>query len=128
MVEQSRWIAPGIRILKAQSHNTIEIDRVQNSLSASAVILEYVMADPRSYCLVISRTASRIVPLAGKHQIETLVADYLKAVKAKQAAHAEARHLYDLLIRPISETEQKENLVVIRNVQLHLLPFTEPLN
>ncbi|HXI43584.1 MAG TPA: CHAT domain-containing protein [Bryobacteraceae bacterium] len=128
MVEQSRWITPGISILKAQSHNTIEIDRVQNSLSASAVILEYVMTDPRSYCLVISRTASRIVPLASKHQIETLVADYLKAVKAKQAAHAEARHLYDLLVRPISEAEQKENLVVIRDGQLHLVPFDGLIN
>src|SRR5260370_16934177 len=123
MVEQSRWITPGISILKAQSHNTIEIDRVQNSLSASAVILEYVMADPHSYCLVISRTASRRLPLASKHQIETLVADYLKAVKAKQAAHTEARPLYDLLVRPISKVDQKGTSALILHSPLRPLPL-----
>jgi CHAT domain-containing protein len=122
-VEQSRWITPGISILKAQSHNTIGIDSVQHTLSASAVILEYVVADPRSYCLVISRTGSRIVPLASKQRIEPIVAAYLKAVKAKQAAHAEARQLFDVLLRPISEAAQKDTLIVIRDGQLHLVPF-----
>ena len=64
LVEQARWITPEISILKAQSHDPVGMEQVQRSLDPSAVILEYVVADPRSYCLVISKTDARIVPLA----------------------------------------------------------------
>lgn len=67
MAEQSQWVTPGVSILKAQAHQTIGADRVSKSLTSSAVVLEYVLAEPRSYCLVISRQGSRIVPLAGRH-------------------------------------------------------------
>jgi len=123
MAEQSRWINPEINILKAQAQSTIGIDRVQHSLDVSAVVLEYVVADPKSYCLVISRTDSHIVRLPGKQQIEALVAAYLKAVKAKQDAYAEARNLYDALLRPIREAAKKATLVVVRDGQLHFVPF-----
>jgi len=59
-----------ISILKAQSHDPVSLEQVQRSLDPSAVILEYVVADPRSYCLVISKTDARIVALADKQSIE----------------------------------------------------------
>ena len=123
MAEQSRWITPEVSILKARSRETIGIERVQNVLSPSSLILEYVVADPRSFCLAISRTETRIVPLASKHQIDTLVEAYLRAVRAKQPAAAEAHKLFDVLLRPVPEVANKENLVVIRDGRLHLLPF-----
>ena len=78
---------------------------------------------PRSYCLTISRNGSRIVRLGSKAQIEALVAAYLKAVKAKLPATYEARNLYDALVRPIREASQKQNLIIVRDGQLHLVPF-----
>jgi CHAT domain-containing protein/tetratricopeptide (TPR) repeat protein len=122
-VEQSRWVTPEISILKARAHSTVGIDLVQNSLEASEAILEYVVADPHSYCLVISHSNVRIVTLAGKHQIEALIAAYLKPVRDKQPAFAEARALYDVLLQPVPEAARKEELVVIRDGQLHLVPF-----
>jgi CHAT domain-containing protein len=123
MAEQSRWITPEVSILNTHSHHPASIARVQHSLKSSAVILEYVVADPSSYCLVISHTGSHIVRLGSKHHIEMLVAAYLKAIKAKQAGRDEGRQLYDALIRPIPEAQQKQDLVVIRDGQLHLAPF-----
>jgi CHAT domain-containing protein len=38
-------------------------------------------------------------------------------------AHVEARKLFNAVVRPIREAGQKQNLVVIRDGQLHLLPF-----
>jgi hypothetical protein len=67
------------------------LDRVQKSTAPSAAILEYVMTDPKSYCLVIANSGRQMVPLAPKKEINGLVASYLKAVKAKAPAHAEAR-------------------------------------
>jgi CHAT domain-containing protein len=92
-------------------------------LTSSVAVLEYVLAEPRSYCLVISRQGSRIVPLVGRRHIEGLAAAYLKAVKAKLPARAEARQLYDALLSPIAEVAAKSDLVVIRDGPLHLVPF-----
>jgi len=123
VAEQSRWIAPDVSILKARAHASIGVERVEKSLSPSAVILEYVVADPKSYCLVISHGGSHIVPLASGEHINALVATYLKAIKTRQQARAEGRQLYDVLLRPIPEAAQKETLVVVRDGRLHLVPF-----
>jgi CHAT domain-containing protein len=123
LVEQTRWITPEISILKAKSHDPVSMEQVQRSLDPAMVILEYVVADPRSYCLVISKTEARILPLAGKQSIEALIAAYLKAVKAKAPAHNEARLLYDALLAPIPMAAQKEHLFVVRDGPLHLVPF-----
>ena len=123
MAEQSRWITPDVSILKARAHALVGVERVEHSLSPSSLILEYVVADPQSYCLVISHSGSRLVSLAGRERINALVAAYLKAVKAKQPAREEGRQLYDVLLRPIAETAKKETLVIIPDGPLHLIPF-----
>ena len=123
MAEQSRWVTPDVSILKARAHAAVGIERVERSLSPSAVILEYVVADPQSYCLVISHGGSHIVPIAGGEHVNALVATYLKAVKTRQPAREEGRRLYDALLRPIPEAAQKETLVIVRDGRLHLVPF-----
>ena len=121
--EQSRWVTPEISILKAQSHETMGIAQVQQVLGPSSAILEYVIAEPQSHCLVISSAGARTVALAGRHQIEGLVLAYLKAVKAKQSAHIEARRLYDALVAPAGDAGRKPDLVIVRDGLLHLVPF-----
>jgi CHAT domain-containing protein len=123
MQEQARLVAPGVSILKARSHATVGLAQVQEILSPSAIVLEYVVANPRSYCLVISRSGSRIVPLEGRDRIEALVTAYLAAVKKKQSALPEARSLCDAVVGPISETTVAKTLVVVRDGQLHRVPF-----
>jgi CHAT domain-containing protein len=123
MAEQAKWVTPGINILKSKSRATIGIDAVQKSLPPSALLLEYVTADPVSYCLYISRTSTGIAALDGKTRIEALVSAYLKAVKAKHLARAEARDLYNAVLRPVREATQNRVLIVVRDGQLHLVPF-----
>ena len=90
-MEQARWITPEINILKAQSHDR----SAWNKSSAASIRLRSswntLLADPRSYCLVISKTDVRIVPLAAQKSIEALITAYLKAVKAKAPAKMEAQ-------------------------------------
>jgi len=123
IAEQSRWVNPEVSILKSESHRTIGIAALQRSLDESTVILEYVAADPRSYCLVISRTGLSVVPLSETRRIEALTTAYIHAIKSRQQARAEAGGLYDALVRPITGIAHKERLVVIRDGQLHFLPF-----
>jgi CHAT domain-containing protein len=122
MAEQARWVTPDVSILKARAHTLVGLDRVERSLSPSSLILEYVVADPQSYCLVISHGGSRLVPLVGREHINSLVLAYLNAVKAKKAARDEGRQLYDALLNPISEAARAETLVIIPDGPLHLVP------
>jgi CHAT domain-containing protein len=121
--EQERWITPGASALKTKPRETVTLEQIQQALPPSAVLLEYVMANPNSYCLTISRSGSRIVRLGSRAEIEKLVASYLMAVKAKLPAAREAHSLYDALLRPISETSQKGTFIVVPDGQLHLVPF-----
>jgi CHAT domain-containing protein len=128
LAEQSRSITPEISILKAKEHQTVTLAQVQQSLSPSEAVLEYVVDDPASYCLIITRKNYRIAKLAGKGIISPAVAAYLREVKAKHAAGAEARKLFQLLLEPIPEAEHKEQLVIVRDGQLHLVPFDALMN
>jgi CHAT domain-containing protein len=121
--EQARWITPGASVLKNKPREAVGMEQIQQATAPSAALLEYVIADPTSYCLMISRGGSRIVRLGSKAQIEALVAAYLAAVKAKLPAISEARNLYDALLRPIPEIAQKDNLTIVRDGQLNLVPF-----
>jgi len=123
MTEQARWISPGVSVLKAKSREPVAIEQVQRSLAPSVLLLEYVLANPSSYCLVISRDASRIVHLKSKAEIEPLITAYLKAVNTKGPAVAEASRLYEALIHPVREAARARTLVIVRDGQLHMVPF-----
>ena len=123
LAEQFRSIAPEISILKSNVHRAITLKELQTSLSPSEAVLEYVVDDPASYSVVITRENARIVKLPGKQIISPLVSAYLSEVKAKHSAHDESRRLYDVLLDSIPEAHSKEQLVIVRDGLLHLVPF-----
>ena len=123
LAEQSRWVTPGVSILKARSHEIAGVDRVQAALPDSTVLLEYVVANPRSYCVVISRRSARIVPLIGRTELEALISPCVKGLKSRHVQKAEGRQLYAAVMKPIAEVACHRNLVVVRDGPLHLLPF-----
>jgi hypothetical protein len=75
-VQESRWITPGINILKRRSPETVTLQLVQQHLDSNTAILEYVLAKHQSYCLTITHNSYRIVPLAPQAEIEASVAGY----------------------------------------------------
>ena len=74
------------------------------------------------------RKGSRIAKLAGNAAISPAVTTYLKEVKAKRSAYVEARNLFQLLLEPIPEAQTKEQVIVVRDGQLHLVPFDALVN
>ena len=123
LAEQFRSITPEISILKSNVHRTMLLKELESSLSPSEAVLEYVIDQPASYCVVITRENARIVKLPGKQIISSLVSAYLSEVKAKHSAQEQARRLYDVLLDSIPEAQSKEQLMIIRDGQLHLVPF-----
>ncbi len=97
---------------------------VQRALLGNEALLEYVLSDPDSYCLVLTRTAARLVSLgASRGRIELLVRDYLTKIRSRKNGDDAARRLYSILLARVPEARTKPRVVVIPDGVLHLLPF-----
>jgi CHAT domain-containing protein len=123
LAEEARWVTPASPTWKSQPWQTTPLDRIRAGLNANELVLEYVLAKPHSYCLVVSRDSANIVALADREAIETLVLAYLKTLKTKGASKAEAEGLYDALLKSIAEVSKKERIIIVPDGGLHLLPF-----
>jgi CHAT domain-containing protein len=123
LVEQTRWLSPLPTTLSSASHNTIPLERLRRTLDPEEVLLEYVLAEPRSHCLVITRERARIVALPGRAEIEEIVSSYLETIKSKRTSTALGQQLFDAVLRPVTEMGQKKRILIVRDGQLHLLPF-----
>src|SRR5215467_10699427 len=123
LAEEARWVTPASPTWKSQPWQTTPLERIRASLNEGEIVLEYVLAQPHSYCLVISRDSARIVPLADREAIESLVLAYLKTLKTKSSSKAQATSLYDALLKGIPEVSQKEHIIIVPDGRLHLLPF-----
>jgi len=123
LLEQSRSINPEISIVRTGEHEEVSLARVQSNLSDSEALLEYVMDDPASYCLVVTHSSYKVVTLAGASTIAPAVSRYLREVRAKRPGRNEATDLYRLLLERIPEASTRKQLVIIRDGQLHLIPF-----
>jgi len=123
LVEEARWLAPGSNAWKSRPWETIPLERVRNSLSPNQMMLEYVLAEPQSFCLAITKDFARIVPLTSRGDIDKLVSAYLKTLKTKGTSTQEGARLYAELFKGIPETSTKVRLIVVPDGPLHLLPF-----
>src|SRR5467141_1874467 len=123
LAEEARWVTPTSGTWKSQPWQTIPLARIREGLTTNELVLEYVMAQPHSYCLAIGRDSARIVPLPDRESIESSVIVYLKTLKTKGASKAQGGDLYATLLREIPEISKKERLVIVPDGRLHLLPF-----
>ena len=123
LAEEARWVTPASANWKSQPWQTTPLERIRAGLNGDEIVLEYVLAQPHSYCLVIGRDSAHIVPLADREAIESLVLAYLKTLKTKAASKAQAAALYDALLKGIPEVSKKERIIIVPDGRLHLLPF-----
>lgn len=97
---------------------------IESNLRSDEVILEYVLSEPNSYCVWIWKNGAGVQELAGgRKQIEDLTRKFLESVKARRDDEAAARELYTILIGKLPPNANRENLIVVADGVLHLLPF-----
>ena len=102
----------------------ISLTRLQKALKGDEAFLEYVLTDPVSYCLAISREHVEVFRLAGRSQIGKQVDAVLAALrKGGTEAGAEAA-LYATVIGPMaSVVSSKGRLTIVPDGPLYQLPF-----
>lgn len=121
--EQKRAVNPDLTILHTSHFRPVPLQKLQNTLNPSEVLLEYVVAEPHSYVLVLTARSRRIVKLSGRKNIENLVAGYTAAVKQNANARQQARDLYQSLLAPIPLIRSKPRYLIIPDGCLNLVPF-----
>jgi CHAT domain-containing protein len=100
------------------------LKRIEEDLDSNELLLEYVLDDPTAFCILVSRSGTRVQTLpAGRKQIESVVLQYLTEIRAKKSALEPSRQLFRHLIAPIPGAIAASNLVIAPDGVLNLLPF-----
>jgi CHAT domain-containing protein len=102
----------------------IPLKQIQEIIGPDEVVLEYVLDEPHSYCLWISKSQSGVQTLAeGRREIEDLVEIYLDAIRAKREDLDASSHLYSALLGQLPSEANRERAVVVPDGALNLVPF-----
>jgi CHAT domain-containing protein len=98
--------------------------KVQEVLKPDEVLLEYVLDDPTSFCVVVSQKGASIRALpVGRKEIENLGQRFIGEIRAKVAAAELSKRLYAMLVKPIPEAATATRFIIAPDAILNLLPF-----
>ena len=103
---------------------TVSIQELQKHLGQEDLLLEYVLADPASYCFAITRSSARLIELPSAKELDPLLSKYHQMLQRKEFAATSAQKLYRLMLAPArEELLGKRKLLVARHGTLHLVPI-----
>ena len=111
------------RATGGERREPIAKESLQETLDPDELLLEYVLDEDSSTCLVIGKNVFRAIPLARGPEIENLVEVFLAEVRSKRPAAEISRELHKMLLEPIPEHVGEKKLVIVPDGKLHLLPF-----
>lgn len=104
----------------------VSLRQVQRALREDEVLLEYVLADAASYCLVITAQSVTLRELTGQKALAGPIDAYVAAVKRADGDPKQlAVSLFDALIRPLALDSRIQRVLVVPDGRLNLLPYDQ---
>lgn len=108
----------------AEHPRPVQLTDLQSVLQPSELVLEYVLDEPRSYCLRITRNRATVIPLpADRSKIDSAIDNFLADIRAGRSTTASGRVLYSLLLQPATAKHNEPDIIVVPDGRLNLLPF-----
>lgn len=102
----------------------VSLRKLQRDLRPSELLVEYVLADPHSYALAITRGAAHRYTLPSKSILEQQASQYRSELVEQKTDLPLAQQLFDGLLGTIPEFKEKQAVIVVPDGKLHLLPFS----
>lgn len=100
------------------------LTNVENDLHPDEALLEYVLDDPTSFCISVTRRGAHIQALpVGRKEVEKLVQQFVDDARAKGAGIEASKRLFRVLLEPIPEAKTATRLIIAPDGILNLLPF-----
>ncbi len=106
----------------------VPLAELQRDLRPSELLVEYVLADPHSYALAVTRSAVHRYTLPSKAELEEEATRYRSELIEQKTDLPLAQRLFDGLLGGIPEFKEKQAVIVIPDGKLHLLPFSALAN
>jgi CHAT domain-containing protein len=116
------------RLAAASVVHPVALSELQRGLSADQLLIEYILANPTSYALAVTKSGVHAYPLPSRTVIEGNATKYRDEIHAKLSDPALAQTLFNELLAPIEDYGKKTDLVIIPDGELHLLPFSSLVN
>ena len=107
--------------MEAQIHPA-SIRELQDRLHEDELLLEFVLDDPASFCIVISRDTATLRQLASGADIARQSEQLLSAIRGRKDFEAAAKELYASLLGSIPEIHDRSKLIIVPDGVLHRLP------
>ena len=97
---------------------------LENDLSPDEAFLEYVLDDPTSFCISVTRRGAQVYALpVRRKEVEKLVQQFVDDVRAKGAGIGVSKQLFQSLVDSIPEAKTATRLIIAPDGVLNLLPF-----
>jgi CHAT domain-containing protein len=106
----------------------VKLADLQRRLGPTALVIEYVLAEPNSYALAFTHSTVTPYRLASKARIEADTNQYRRELHEQKADMELGQTVFDELLAPVKEYPRKSDLTVIPDGSLHLLPFASLVN
>jgi vacuolar-type H+-ATPase subunit E/Vma4 len=92
----------------------VDLARIRRSLRSDEMVLEYVLDEPNSFCLHITRSGAAITVLpSGRKLVEDLVEKYLTEVRSRKGGAETGENLYSMLLQLIPGQESRARLIIV---------------
>ena len=101
----------------------VDLKDLQTALRRDELLLEFVLAEPDSFCVVISRETARVVTLPSRSAIQRRVEPLLRKIHSGGAVRMEARAAGAVILDRLSELSGKRRVIVSADGDLNQLPF-----
>jgi len=101
----------------------VPLRTLQHDLGPGEVVLEYVLSEPQSYCLVITSRQVSLSKLVGSKEIKKLVTDYRNTIEKRGENRVLSQKLSVALLQPIAQYGVSRDVVIVPDGVLNLIPF-----
>jgi CHAT domain-containing protein len=100
------------------------LSNVESDLRTDEVLLEYVLDDPISFCISVTRRGAHIQVLPiGRKEVDKLAEQFVDEVRAKDSGAETSKRLFRELLEPIPEAKTAARFIIAPDGPLNLLPF-----
>jgi len=103
--------------------NPVTLRRLEQDLRPSELFVEYVLAQPHSYALAVTRTGAHCYTLPPKSELMKDASHYRTELMDRKADLPLAQKLFKSLLGIIPEYRTKMDIIVVPDGELNLLPF-----
>jgi CHAT domain-containing protein/tetratricopeptide (TPR) repeat protein len=111
------------RATRAGTRAAPRLSALQAALRPDELLVEFALADPASYALVVTRSTARVRSLPAREAIERQVAALTKAIQSGGVVTTAATELAATLLAPITELKSYERFLIGPDGGLHGVPF-----